>query len=58
MVRKAFKVPRGICSHCDRETALMSDGRVTGRHGPCPGAGLMPSALVEKKVVPIKPAES
>lgn len=49
MPRKTFKLPRGICAHCHREAALLSDGRVHSRHV-CPGAGQMPEALVERRV--------
>jgi hypothetical protein len=54
MPRKPFTKPRGLCSHCDRETALLSDGRINSQHYPCPGAGLMPKALVTKRVVPVE----
>ncbi len=50
--RRSFTKPRGICAHCGREAALLSDGRIAGGHWPCPGAGHLPKALVVKRVVP------
>jgi len=53
-VRRSFVKPRGICSHCSREAALMKSGLIHNGHYPCPGAGRWPVALVERKVVPVK----
>jgi hypothetical protein len=47
--RKPFTKPRGICPCCDRDAALLSDGRIAGGHWPCPGTGNLPKALFETK---------
>ena len=51
MGAKRHTWPRGICAHCDRDVALLSDGRVNSRHWPCPGTGHLPrEVLVTKRV--------
>ncbi|HSJ76634.1 MAG TPA: hypothetical protein VK899_10730 [Gemmatimonadales bacterium] len=55
-VRKAWVRERGICQHCRREVALLQNGTIGTWHWPCPGAGERPVALVERRVVPVKPA--
>ena len=48
--------PRGICSHCTHEVALLKDGNIGSWHYPCPGTGQPPLALVERRVVPVNRA--
>lgn len=55
-LRKVHIKPRGICPVCWNEVALMKNGTIGSWHHPCPGAHELPTALVERRVIPLPKA--